>query len=384
MISVLKKEKESSKFNTYLRVLDLLINEEMTRVKLSKNTGLTNTTISEIVKKFLQIGFIKESKIIPRGVGRPSINLKMCEEYTNVIGIGIMRNSIKGTLINSAGLEIYRMSKPLKRGCSQIDTMYGLINDLLKKAEIDKRKVKAISFGVPGPLDVRKGIIKEPPNLSEFSNYPLIDNIKKKYNLFACLENDADMGAIGEKYYGKGKKLSSFIYLVYDKGIGAGIMINNDLYRGLNGYAGEVGHTPLLRDGKFIYFEEIYGIDKVLNMINNCISNPNLYFKESKSFPLDERKLIDEIIQNVSINFSIIILNLIHYFGISNIFIDGRVKLLGKDFIVSLKETVKRHLFYKHNVNIYFSNLDGYAISLGAAKYGLIKLLQKIVIEEIS
>ena len=76
-------------------------------------------------------------------------------------------------------------------------------------------------------------------------------------------------------------------------------------------------------------------------------------------------------------NFSQIILSLIHYFGISNIFLDGRIKYLGNDFINQLRKIVRKYLFHKHKVEISFSNLDEYAISLGAAKFGLIKYLYK-------
>jgi len=226
-------------------------------------------------------------------------------------------------------------------------------------------------------LDTKKGVIKEPPKLNGFANFPLIKEVKERYNVFACLENDADMGAMGEKYYGKGKNLDSFIYILYDKGIGAGIIINNQLYHGLNGYAGEIGHTLIIDIGEFKYFEDEYGIDKVIEQINARISTPIEKIQELEILSQEDKMKILDFKEELAKNFSQIILSLIHYFGISNIFLDGRIKYLGNDFINQLRKIVRKYLFHKHKVEISFSNLDEYAISLGAAKFGLIKYLYK-------
>lgn len=82
----------------------------------------------------------------------------------------------------------------------------------------------------------------------------------------------------------KRKDLDSFIYILYDKGIGAGIIINNQLYHGLNGYAGEIGHTLIIDNGKFTYFEDEYGIDKVIEQINKNFDSHKEYTRTRKFF----------------------------------------------------------------------------------------------------
>jgi len=252
---------------------------------------------------------------------------------------------------------------------------------LMRKAELTNRKVEVISFGVPGPLDTEKGIIKEPPKLPEFTNFPLIKKIKEKYNVFAYLENDADMGAIGEKYYGKGKDLNSFIYILYDKGIGAGIIIDNHLYRGINGYAGEIGHTILFENEELKYFEDEYGIDRVVESIGKIISKPIKNIQEIDVLSDKEKKSIERFTEELSRYFASILLSLIHYFGISNIFIDRRMKYLGDGFFNQLLNFINKYMFHKHTLNISFSDLDEYAISRGAAKLGLINFFKTQIIE---
>ncbi|RLL82377.1 hypothetical protein CN13_02840 [Petrotoga sp. HKA.pet.4.5] len=369
------------RINNSIKVLDLLINKEMCRVDIAEETGLTKTTIGDIVKNFLNIGFIEEVKVPPNGVGRPSISLKIVKDFAYVIGIGILRDSVNGCLIDSSGEVLYNVDYPYIEENPQINIVYKAIDELMRKAELTNRKVKVISFGVPGPLDTEKGIIKEPPKLPEFANFPLIKKIEEKYNVFAYLENDADMGAIGEKYYGKGKDLDSFIYILYDKGIGAGIIIDNHLYRGLTGYAGEIGHTLLFKNEELKYFEDEYGIDCVVKSIGKIISKPIKSIQEVEVLSDKERKSIERFTEELSRYFASILISLIHYFGISNIFIDGRMKYLGDGFFNQLLNSINKYMFHKHTINISFSELDEYAISQGAAKLGLINFFKTQIIE---
>jgi len=372
---------ESIRIKNSIKILDLLIKQNMSRIDLSNETGLTKTTVGEIVRGFLNMGLIEEEKIIPRGVGRPSINLKIVNDFAYVIGIGIMRDGINGCIIDAQGEIIYKKDIFFTKNISYINTLYNFIDDLVKEAKMKNKKVKAISFGVPGPLDTTKGIIKQPPKLPEFVNYPLVDNITKKYKVSAYIENDADMGAIGERYYGSGDDLDSFIYILYDKGIGAGIMINDQLYHGINGYAGEIGHTLVFSKEKLKYFEDEYGLDRILERFSQELSYQIIDINEIRNFSKEKERLIYNIQEELVINLSIIILNLIHYFGISNILIGGKAKFFGENLLLSLRKYVNKYLFHEHKVNIVFSDLDDYAISLGAAKYGLIKFLQEQIMK---
>lgn len=377
----MKLPDESIRIKNSIKILDLLIKQNMSRIDLSNETGLTKTTVGEIVRGFLNMGLIEEEKIIPRGVGRPSINLKIVNDFAYVIGIGIMRDGINGCIIDAQGEIIYKKDIFFTKNISYINTLYNFIDDLVKEAKMKNKKVKAISFGVPGPLDTTKGIIKQPPKLPEFVNYPLVDNITKKYKVSAYIENDADMGAIGERYYGMGDDLESFIYILYDKGIGAGIMINDQLYHGINGYAGEIGHTLVFSKEKLKYFEDEYGLDRILERFSQELSYQIIDINEIRNFSKEKERLIYNIQEELVINLSIIILNLIHYFGISNILIGGKAKFFGENLLLSLRKYVNKYLFHEHKVNIVFSDLDDYAISLGAAKYGLIKFLQEQIMK---
>ncbi len=97
-----------------------------------------------------------------------------------------------------------------------------------------------IGIGCPGPLDQRKGIIKSPPNLLNWNNFPLKKILESEFNVPVFLENDANTGALGEALYGKAKDYDRVFYMTISSGIGTGIVIDKKIYQGFSGLAGEI------------------------------------------------------------------------------------------------------------------------------------------------
>ncbi len=120
------------------------------------------------------------------------------------------------------------------------------IDYVIEGTDIDL--IKAIGIGSPGPLDAKKGIIVETPNLP-FKNFELVKNIKEKYQLPTYLDNDANAATLGEFMFGAGKGTENMIYMTVSTGIGGGAILNGKIYRGSTGNALEVGHTTIVKDG---------------------------------------------------------------------------------------------------------------------------------------
>lgn len=98
----------------------------------------------------------------------------------------------------------------------------------------------AVGIGCPGPLDPKTGTILEPPNLKEWKDYPLADELSRRLNLPVRLENDANVGALGEAIYGSGQGYDSVFYLTLSTGIGAGLIVDGKIHDGHRAMAGEV------------------------------------------------------------------------------------------------------------------------------------------------
>jgi glucokinase len=124
-------------------------------------------------------------------------------------------------------------------------------SDIIQR--ISGQKPRAIGISCGGPLDSKTGIIKSPPNLPGWDNIEIVSIFKDKYNVPVNLQNDANACALAEWRFGAGKGTKNMIFLTFGTGLGAGIIINGEIYAGTNDLAGEIGHIRLADDGPEAY-----------------------------------------------------------------------------------------------------------------------------------
>jgi glucokinase len=100
--------------------------------------------------------------------------------------------------------------------------------------------VTGVGIGAPGPLDQERGLFLTPPNLPSWWNFPFVERLREATQLPAILENDANVGALGEAIFGSGQRYRSIYYLTVSTGIGGGLILDGAVHRGHAGMAGEV------------------------------------------------------------------------------------------------------------------------------------------------
>jgi len=111
------------------------------------------------------------------------------------------------------------------------------------------REVEALGICSPGPLDHQTGTLIDPPNIPGLHHTPLRQLLAQRLNMPVSLEHDAKAAALGDFYYGAGRDDQSMVYIVVGTGVGAAIIMDGELIRGMHNYAGEVGHITIDRDG---------------------------------------------------------------------------------------------------------------------------------------
>ncbi|HWR15003.1 MAG TPA: ROK family protein [Terriglobales bacterium] len=129
------------------------------------------------------------------------------------------------------------------------------INELIELALKRHSSGKSLQIGVScgAPLDPVAGIIQSPPNLPTWVEVPIKDILEKRFGAPCLLENDANAGAVAEHRYGAGAGCTNLVFLTLGTGIGAGLILNGELYRGSTNMAGEVGHVTLTEGGPVGY-----------------------------------------------------------------------------------------------------------------------------------
>ena len=167
----------------------------------------------------------------------------MADNNIAIIGIDMGGTKVAAGILDSDGKILMELREPT--ALSDIDEIESqlarICRSLLKSGEEEGYRVAGIGVAVPGAIDVEAGVFIRGINLP-WTDFPIKAFLEGEFGIRTEIENDANAGALGEKYYGAGKGLTDFIYISIGTGIGSGIVSGNRLVRGVSNRAGEVGH----------------------------------------------------------------------------------------------------------------------------------------------
>ena len=130
-----------------------------------------------------------------------------------------------------------------------IEALFTCAENLLAEEHLPINQIEGIGISCGGPLNSKGGIIVAPPNLPGWMNIPIVSLAEGRFGIKAFLQNDANACAVAEWKYGAGKGYENIIFLTFGTGMGAGLILNNQLYSGTTDLAGEVGHLRLSETG---------------------------------------------------------------------------------------------------------------------------------------
>ncbi len=228
------------------------------RTELTKRVRLAKMTVSNITAELLQNGILFEKEPLENGAssaGRKQMLLSFSEKSPLVIGIWISRDSCMG-IVSTMDLEILEQEtmyfSVTENASSLLEKIASLCMELRSRVS-NERKILGIGIASIGPLDIRQGIILNPPNFFEIENLPLQSELERRLHLPVFMENDTNAGALAEKYFGNCTDCTDFIYIGLTNGLSAGIVLRDSLLHGRHGFAGEVGHTTIDPHGKVCY-----------------------------------------------------------------------------------------------------------------------------------
>ncbi len=163
-----------------------------------------------------------------------------------MMGIDVGATSISGGLITSSGDVLTAVETPTRHRGSAVETLLTVVNDLITGARADGLDLEGIGVGLPGLVDVEKGMMVSPHNLvSEFAHVPLGDRLHAATGLPVFVDNDVNALALGEWTFGVGRGARSLALLAVGTGVGGGLILDGHLVRGQSGCAGEFGHIPI-------------------------------------------------------------------------------------------------------------------------------------------
>ncbi|PVG81610.1 ROK family transcriptional regulator [Nocardioides gansuensis] len=237
-------------------VLDLLSRSApVSRAEVARLTGLSRSTVSGIVQELLVEGVVQESRGVEpaRGGGRPPTLISLRGEPGVLVGVDIGHRHVRVAVADLSAVPLAEEARPVDVDHSAdeaLDLAAELVQQCLVAAGIGagSDRIVGVGMGVPGPVHPRTGIVVSPILPSWVGRSPAWE-LARRLGRPVHVDNDANIGALGEVRHGAARGHSDVIYVKASSGIGAGLVLAGKLYRGATGIAGEIGHVRFDDDG---------------------------------------------------------------------------------------------------------------------------------------
>ncbi len=224
----------------------------ISRADAARLTVLSRATVSSIVDELLTAGIVREWGIAASRGGRPPTLLRLNPDAGYVIGIDMGASHARVVVADLLGKIVAEAESPMSiaggpEAC--LSLVYPLVDSVLAKINCGFESVKGIGVGVPGPVVVSRGMVSAPPIMPGWDGFPIVERLQSRWHKPVALDNDADLGALGEWAFGAGQGISNLVYIKIGTGIGCGMVFDGQIYHGVLGTAGEIGHVTISEDG---------------------------------------------------------------------------------------------------------------------------------------
>ncbi|APX10349.1 ROK family transcriptional regulator [Tateyamaria omphalii] len=226
------------------------------RIDLAEHTGISRATVTSVTADLLRGGLIeevpRESRSDESARGRPRVDLKIAGGAHLIAGLKVSNASISLVLLDFDGVDVMDHECVIPMGRLAPDALAGHIRsglaDLADKAGRRLSDISAVGVGLAGVVDAEHGLVYWSPSLNQ-RNVPFGDVLREALGVSVYVDNDANLVAMAELTFGLGKSHSDFIVITIESGVGMGMVLGGQLYRGTRGCGAEFGHTKVHLDG---------------------------------------------------------------------------------------------------------------------------------------
>ena len=231
----------------------------LSRVEIAEQTGLSAQTVSNVSRRLLDAGVIREAGIRNLGVGKPRTILQLDPSGHYAIGVHIDPAVITYVLLNIEGHVLAHTTTRTPSAADPgavITEMRDSVEAIIVSAGIDRQRVLGVGIASPGPIDMNLGVVLDPPLLTNWHGVALRDELERATGFFVLLEKDVTAAAVGELWKSAGTDRDNFLFFYYGTGVGVGIVLSREVVRGATKNAGDAGHIvvdptgPLCRCGR--------------------------------------------------------------------------------------------------------------------------------------
>ena len=271
---------------------------------------------------------------------------------------------IGGTHIRVAAYELGSIKPVAHHRTRSMGNKPGVYDRLVKAIEaVWQKEVSAIGIASPGPLDPYTGTLLATPNILEWQNFPLSDNLSKRFGVPVFLDNDANMAGLAEWQFGAGQGHHDLVYLTISTGIGGGVISNDRLLQGYHGMGAELGHMtvdpsgPLCGCGHPGHIESFSSGPSIARYVNEQLeagqkstlqASPNLSTVQIAEAALQGDTLAITAFERAGNYLGIAVASYLAIFDPSVLVFGGGVAQVGDLLFKPFEESLRRNVFHPH------------------------------------
>ncbi len=338
----------------------------ISRVDITKSTGLSQATVTGITASLIDEGLLLEKKPGESDGGRPPILLALNPDGAYAVGVYLSISQINVVIINLEATILASYEMPLRKQNyapeTIADKIVQAVQECMWQANFSRNEISGIGIGLPGLVAPHTGLIRFLPNY-QWEKVNLHDMVQKKIDHPTYIENSANSLTLAEQWFGEGRGVDNFIVVTLEYGVGMGIIINGQLYRGHKGTAGEFGHTtvdpdgPLCRCGKKGCIEAIVGNNAILRKAEAAAQKDEWKPNNPDDITIEEVILaarqgapyLRNIFAQAGRILGIGLSNLIRIFNPAKIIISGRGVKAGDLLFDSMYKTIPQYISSRTN-----------------------------------
>ena len=368
-----------------LGILRLVRRGPVARSELAVETGLTRAGISVLVGGLIDEGLLAEKGRRSSAGGRKPVLLELNRDYGLALGLTISRAGAEVGAVNLAG-ELVAESNlgtlPELR-TSAVQEIKQALRRTLGSRRLSSRKFLGLGISTPGPVDVMTGTILNPPHFSMWQGFRICDELRDLGASSVYLANNSQALTMAEKAYGKGRECGSFLLLVVERGVGAGIVRGDEVYSGWRGFGNEIGHTSIDYNGPLCECG-----------LRGCVelyaSVPNVVQKVRRRHPKVETwndfadlahtgdHVCRRALEDQALALAVAVVNVINTLELEAVVLTGDILYRGELLRAALERHVNLSAMNRRlrHIPVYLSPLDNHSAVMAAAGIAIEKFFQ--------
>jgi predicted NBD/HSP70 family sugar kinase len=388
----------SEKARRNLAILEILRRwGPISRPDISQKLGLNVVTISNYIDDFIKHNFVYERELDISEGGRRPVLLDLNARAGLALGVGLNLMNMVAVLVDLKGniLSKAQIDRPAASVREIAESILEIIRQLLRRSKEYVDRIEGIGIGIAGLVNKRDGSIHWPEKINRSYAYasvsiPLKDLIEREFSLPTIIENDATCACLAEQWFDLNPGIENIIYMF--SGVGAGLMLNGQIYTGTHGYAGEMaihnykedhllncslgnpcflkrweidmGITQYVKDR---LAEGVPEAKELFGILDNKHEEVNL--KSLLSSRCIRNVLVQQALELAAQRLGIKIASLVNLLNPQVVVIGGGFEEAGEEFLVKVRQAVREWAFreMRDDLQIVYSQLRENAVAQGAA-----------------